>query len=95
MADAATRHGVHLVVGVIERDGDTLYCSVFFYSPEKYLGKHRKILPTAMERCIWGQGDGSTMPVSLLSSSDVIHSRCSRRTWGGSAARFVGSPTFR
>ncbi|CAJ0943096.1 unnamed protein product, partial [Mesorhabditis belari] len=52
---------VFLVTGVVERDGGTLYCSVFFYSPTGYLGKHRKLLPTALERCVWGNGDGSTM----------------------------------
>ncbi|KIM75390.1 hypothetical protein PILCRDRAFT_827302, partial [Piloderma croceum F 1598] len=56
--------GVFLVVGVIERDGGTLYCTVVFIDPQKgYLGKHRKLVPTAMERLIWGQGDGSTLPV--------------------------------
>lgn len=66
LAELAIRLEVHLVVGVIESDGDTLYCSVFFYSPRGYLGKHRKLLPTAMERCVWGQGDGSTMPVGSI-----------------------------
>ena len=53
----------HLVIGVIERDGGTLYCTVLVFGPDGYLGKHRKLVPTASERLVWGQGDGSTMPV--------------------------------
>ncbi len=61
---AARRHGVHLVVGVIERDGGTLYCTALFLGPDgRLLGKHRKLMPTAMERLVWGFGDGSTLPV--------------------------------
>jgi nitrilase len=55
--------GLHLVVGVVERDGGTLYCTVLFLSPAGYLGKHRKLMPTAAERLVWGFGDGSTLPV--------------------------------
>ncbi|HEY7289874.1 MAG TPA: carbon-nitrogen hydrolase family protein [Vicinamibacterales bacterium] len=56
--------GIHLVVGVIERDGGTLYCTALFFAPDgSLLGKHRKLMPTAMERIIWGFGDGSTLPV--------------------------------
>jgi nitrilase len=55
---------IYLVIGVIERDGGTLYCAVLFFSPDgTYLGKHRKVMPTASERLVWGFGDGSTMPV--------------------------------
>jgi nitrilase len=60
----ARDHAVHLVIGVIERDGGTLYCTVLFFDPSgELLGKHRKLMPTAMERLVWGMGDGSTMPV--------------------------------
>ena len=53
-----------LVVGVIERDGGTLYCTALFFGPTgQRLGKHRKLMPTALERVIWGCGDGSTLPV--------------------------------
>ena len=60
----ARENATHLVIGVIERDGGTLYCTVLFFLPDgSYLGKHRKLVPTASERLVWGQGDGSTMPV--------------------------------
>lgn len=53
-----------IVIGVIERGGATLYCTALFISDSgELLGKHRKLMPTASERLIWGQGDGSTMPV--------------------------------
>jgi nitrilase len=63
LADLARATGLHLVVGVVERDGGTLYCTVLFFSPAGYLGKHRKLMPTAAERLVWGFGDGSTLPV--------------------------------
>ncbi len=56
--------GVFLALGAIERDGGTLYCSVLFFGPDgAFLGKHRKLVPTAAERLVWGQGDGSTITV--------------------------------
>ncbi|MEK6638892.1 MAG: nitrilase-related carbon-nitrogen hydrolase [Pseudomonadota bacterium] len=64
MGEVARLHSLHLVVGVIERDGGTLYCTVLFFAADGSLTtKHRKLMPTAMERIIWGQGDGSTIPV--------------------------------
>lgn len=60
----ARENRIHLVIGVIERDSGTLYCCVLFFAPDgKFLGKHRKLMPTGCERLIWGFGDGSTMPV--------------------------------
>ena len=64
LARIARENSIHLVIGVIERDGGTLYCCVLFFAPDgTFLGKHRKLMPTGCERLIWGFGDGSTMPV--------------------------------
>src|SRR3989475_7424443 len=64
LGKTAKDNRVYLVIGVIERDIGTLYCTVLFFAPDgTFLGKHRKLMPTAMERLIWGFGDGSTLPV--------------------------------
>ncbi|MGA2026841.1 MAG: carbon-nitrogen hydrolase family protein [Syntrophobacteraceae bacterium] len=64
LAAAATQNNIYVMIGVIEREGGTLYCTALFFSPDGGLmGKHRKLMPTAMERLVWGFGDGSTMPV--------------------------------
>lgn len=55
---------LHIVIGVVEREGDTLYCSSLLFSPGRGLiARHRKLMPTGSERLIWGLGDGSTMQV--------------------------------
>lgn len=64
LSRAARSNRVYLLIGVVERDRGTLYCSVLFFAPDgAFLGKHRKVMPTASERLIWGFGDGSTLPV--------------------------------
>src|SRR5450432_409799 len=64
IGSVAKDQAIHLVVGVIERDGGTLYCTALIFGSDGHLiGKHRKLMPTAMERVIWGSGDGSTLPV--------------------------------
>lgn len=68
LGEAAQQANVYLAVGVIERDshfsGGTLYCTLLYFSPDgKLIGKHRKLKPTASERLIWGEGDGSTLTV--------------------------------
>ncbi|MDB6141259.1 MAG: Nitrilase [Pseudomonas sp.] len=64
LAELSARTGASLVLGVIERSGNTLYCTVLFFEPAGGLvAKHRKLMPTGTERLIWGTGDGSTLPV--------------------------------
>jgi nitrilase len=64
LCEAAATHGAYVVMGVIEREGGTCYCTVLFFGPNgDLLGKHRKLMPTALERMIWGFGDGSTLTV--------------------------------
>jgi nitrilase len=63
LADLSARCGASIVIGVIERAGNTLYCTALFFNPDDGLvAKHRKMMPTGTERLIWGQGDGSTLP---------------------------------
>ncbi|HEY8129082.1 MAG TPA: carbon-nitrogen hydrolase family protein [Hyphomicrobium sp.] len=64
IGEMARNSRMHLVVGIIERGGATLYCTALMFGPDgRLLGKHRKLMPTALERVVWGQGDGSTLTV--------------------------------
>jgi nitrilase len=68
LGEVAREVGAYLAVGVIERDSaysrGTLFCTLLYFGPDgALLDKHRKLKPTAAERLIWGEGDGSTLPV--------------------------------
>ncbi|MGO1545270.1 MAG: carbon-nitrogen hydrolase family protein [Gulosibacter sp.] len=62
LIQASAEHGVHVVIGIIERLGSTLYCTALLISPtDGLVGNHRKLMPTGTERLVWGFGDGSTL----------------------------------
>lgn len=67
LAATALELGIHLAIGVIERDeinAGTLYCTLLLFGPDgMLLNVHRKLKPTASERLIWGEGDGSGLVV--------------------------------
>jgi len=65
LAKIAEKAGSYLVIGVVEKGKTgTLYCSLLYFdSGGKLVGKHRKLKPTAAERIIWGEGDGTDLDV--------------------------------
>ena len=68
LSQAARQEGVYVAMGLNERNAQasnaSLYNTLLYISPEgDLLGKHRKLVPTAPERMVWAQGDGSTLEV--------------------------------
>jgi nitrilase len=62
LAEIARECRLHLVVGLIERAGTTLYCGALTVNDAgDVVGSRRKVMPTGSERLVWGQGDGSSL----------------------------------
>ena len=77
IAELAKRCGTSIVIGIIERSRTTLFCTALFISDNgEIAAKHRKLMPTGSERLIWGQGDGSTIPVVETSAGRIGAAIC-------------------
>ncbi len=64
LQDAAQRCGVHVVMGLSERDGGSLYIAQWIIGPDgQTVAKRRKLKPTHVERTVFGEGDGSDLAV--------------------------------
>ena len=74
----AKEAGIYLNMGLMERSGGTLYCSLAYYGPDgALLNVHRKLCATTCERILWGYGDGS-------------HLKAVETPWGNMTAPYVG-----
>lgn len=64
LSASAMDNDIYVSISVTEKDRGSLYLTqLWFDNCGNLIGKHRKIKPTAGERTIWGEGDGSMMPV--------------------------------
>ncbi len=82
IAQIAKENGMSIIVGVIERDGGTLYCTALYIDREVgYLAKHRKLMPTGAERLIWGFGDATTIAAHSLSIGANEVKTCATICW--------------
>jgi len=64
LADAARRNNMYVCMSATILEGSSLYLAQIWYDPKgNIIGIHKKTRPTNSERTVWGEGDGSTMPV--------------------------------
>ncbi len=71
LGEAAADCGVTVAIGVNERNSEgsnsTLHNTLLYLGSDgRVLGKHRKLIPTAGERLVWGQAAGSDLEVFEL-----------------------------
>jgi nitrilase/aliphatic nitrilase len=64
IAAAARQYAMHVLLGINERDGGSLYnAQLLIDAGGELVLRRRKITPTYHERMVWGQGDGAGLQV--------------------------------
>jgi nitrilase len=66
LVDACAERGVHIAIGVNEREDErpgSLYNTLLILGPEGVLHRHRKVMPTMHERVFHGVGAGDDFDV--------------------------------
>ena len=69
LAETCARRGVHIAIGVNEREDHrpgSLYNTLLIVGPEGILHRHRKLMPTMHERVFHGVGAGDDLDVVNL-----------------------------
>jgi nitrilase len=67
LAEIAAELGIHLAIGVNERESErpgSLYNTLLLFGPNGLLLKHRKLMPTHHERLFHGIGPGTDLAVA-------------------------------
>jgi nitrilase len=90
---AARRLELHVVIGINERDGGSLYNSSLFLGPQGVIRRHRKLMPTQHERLFHGIGPGDDLapvdsPVGRVGGLICWENRMPLARW----AVYQGSP---
>lgn len=64
ISQAARDNDIFVCMGGSEKDGGSLYLTQFWFDNKgNFMGKHRKMRVSVAERLVWGDGQGSMMPV--------------------------------
>ncbi len=64
LREAARRNDMHVVLGVSEKAGGSLYMGQWHFGPDGgVVSRRRKLKPTHVERTVFGEGDGSHIVV--------------------------------
>ena len=70
--EAVRDHGVFTYLGITERAGGTVYCTLVAIDPARgVVSTHRKLNPTYEERLVWGAGDGHGLRVHEVGDARV------------------------
>jgi nitrilase len=81
LCEAAARHNMAIITGVIERPSDrgghSLYATLVHVSGEgEIINTHRKLVPTYEERLTWSPGDGHGLRVHKIGAFTVGGLNC-------------------
>jgi nitrilase len=106
LGKVAEECAVTVAIGVNERNSEasdsTLFNTLLYIGPNgSVIGRHRKLVPTAAEKLVWGRGDGSDLEVydlpfgrlgGLLCWENYMPlARYALTAWG---AQFHAAPTW-